>query len=59
MLDDDDRIALLDQLVEHFEQFSDVMEMQTRGRLVENIDGAACGAAGEFFGELDALGFAA
>lgn len=59
MLDDDDAIALIDEFVQHFEQFCDIVEMQARRRLVENVERAACGAACELLGELDALGLAA
>src|SRR4030095_9588990 len=36
MLDDDDRMALIEQLVERPEQSVDVVEVQTGGRLVKN-----------------------
>ena len=44
VLDDDDRVALVDQLMQHFEQLAHVVEMQAGGRLVEQIEGAAGGA---------------
>src|SRR5215212_1186887 len=38
VFDDDDRIALVDEPVEHVEQLADVLEMQAGGRLVEDVD---------------------
>jgi hypothetical protein len=40
VLDHDDRVALVDQLVQHFEQLGDVVEMQAGGRLVEDVERA-------------------
>ena len=37
VLDDDHRIALFDQAVEHPEQLADIFEMQAGGRFVENV----------------------
>jgi hypothetical protein len=45
--------------VEHFEQLGDVVEVQSSGRLVKNIERAAGGAFAQLLGEFDALGFAA
>src|SRR3954451_23898312 len=59
VLDDDDRVALRDQLVQHLQEFLDVVEMQAGGRLVKDIKRAAGGGLGKFLGQLDALGFAA
>ena len=59
VLDDDDRVALIDEFVQHFEQLGDIVEVQARGRLVEYVERLAGGFAGQFLGELDALGFAA
>ena len=36
MLNDDDRVATLNELIESIEEFGDVMEMQTRRRLIED-----------------------
>ncbi len=44
MLDDDQRVALLDQLVQHLEQLAHVLEVQAGGRLVEQVEGPAGGA---------------
>ena len=41
VLDDDHRVALLDQLVEHLEQLADVLEVQAGGRLVEDVERSA------------------
>ena len=59
VLDDDDSIAGIDEFMEHFEQFLHILKVQACGRLIEDIEGAAGGAFGEFLGKLDALGFAA
>ena len=44
---------------QHLEQLAHILEMQARGRLVQDVEGAAGGAAGELLGELDAPGLAA
>ena len=59
VLDDDDRVAHVDQAGEHVEQLADVVEVQTGGRLVQDVDRAAGGALLQLGGELDALGLAA
>src|SRR5262245_13918512 len=41
------------------EQLGHVVEVQPRGRLVEDVQGTAGGALGKLLGELDALSFAA
>ena len=38
VLDDDDRVSLLHETVEHLEQLVDVVEMQAGRRLVENVE---------------------
>ncbi len=58
VLDDDDGVAGLDQFVQHFEEFCDVVEMQPGGGLVQNVERAAGGALAQLLGELHALGFA-
>ncbi len=45
VLDDHDCIALINELMQHFEQLRHVVEMQARGWLVEDIEGAARGLA--------------
>jgi hypothetical protein len=59
LLDDDHRVALVDQLVQHVKQLRDVVEVEPRGRLVEDVERAAGRAARQFLGELDALRLAA
>jgi hypothetical protein len=46
VLDDDDRVAGRDQLLQQFEQLGDVVEVEAGGRLVQNVEGAAGGALG-------------
>jgi hypothetical protein len=41
VLDHHDRVALVDQLVQHFQQLAHVLEMQARGGLVEDVERAA------------------
>src|SRR5262249_31952417 len=41
VLDDDDRVPLLDEGAENGEQLLDVVEMKPRGRLVEQVKGPA------------------
>src|SRR4029077_15649346 len=43
------------QVRQHFEQLAHVLEMQSRRRLVENIQRAPGGAARQLLGELHAL----
>jgi hypothetical protein len=59
VLDHDDRVALIDQLVQHFQQLGDIVEMQARGRFVEDVERAAGRAPGQLLGELDPLRLAA
>src|SRR5699024_1899642 len=53
--DDDDRVALVDEALEDHQQLRDVLEVQTRRRFVEHVDGASAGALLQFGGELDSL----
>ena len=55
MLDDDDRIASLGQSLEHVQQHGDVLRMQSRGRLVEDVQSASGLLARELGGQLDPL----
>jgi len=48
MLDDQHRVAGLDQGVQHLEQFAHIVEVQTGRRLVEDVEGAAGGPARQF-----------
>src|SRR5580698_6735908 len=59
MLDHDNRVATVGEPAEYREQLLDVVEMQTGRGLVQDVERAARGAAREFLGQLDALGFAA
>ncbi len=59
MLDHNDRVSLLHQFVQHFEQFCYVVEMQAGGGFVKNIERAASCAARQFLGKLHTLRFAA
>ncbi|MNT06822.1 hypothetical protein D3C72_1415040 [compost metagenome] len=59
MLDDDDGVAVVDQFLKHLQQLAGVLEMQAGRRLVEDVEGLAGGAAGQFLGQLDPLGLAA
>ena len=52
VLDDDDRLTGVDEPVEQAEQLLDVGEVQTRGRLVEDVDVALLAHLG---GELEPL----
>lgn len=49
MLDDNHRIALVDQSLQHFQQTVDVFKVQSRGRFVQNIKGFAGCPFGKFF----------
>src|SRR5262249_45788550 len=55
VLDDDAGIAGVHELVQPLEQLRHIVEVQTRGRLVEDVERAASGSAGQLLGELDAL----
>ena len=59
VLDHHHGVAGVDQLVQHFEQLGDVVEMQARRRLVEDVERAPGGAPRQLLGELDALRLAA
>ena len=45
VLDDDDGVACIRQFVQHLQQFRDVVEMQARGRFIQNVERASGGAA--------------
>ena len=59
VLDDDDRVALVDELVEHIQQLARVFEMQTGRRLVEDVERPPGAAPRELARELHTLRFAA
>ena len=58
MLDNNDRIALIDQLVQHIHQHADILKVQSGGRLIKNIERLACIPLGKFGGKLHTLAFA-
>ena len=58
MLDHHHRVAGVDQAAEHLQQVLDVRRVQAGGRLVEDVEGAAGGAAAQFLGQFDPLGLA-
>lgn len=55
VLNDDDRIARINELIQHLDQTVDIGHMQAGGRLVKDIDGLPGIAAGQLIGQLDAL----
>ena len=59
VLDDHYSIAAFHQSLEHLNQLVDVGGVQAGGGLVQNIDGLAGGAFGQFGSQLDPLGLAA
>ncbi len=59
VLDHHDRVALIDKSLQHCQQLEHVVEVQTGGWLVQNIEGLAGGAAAQLLAELDALRLAA
>ena len=59
VLDDRHRVAIVNQFMEHVEQLGHIVEMQSRRRFVKDVERPSGRAAREFFGKLDALGFAA
>ena len=59
MLDDDDRVARVDEAVQHLEELLDIGEVQTGRGLVEDIQRASGRASRQLGRELDALRLAA
>ena len=59
VFDDDDRVAGIDEAVQHLQQLVDVGEMQTGRRFIEKVECLAGAAPAQFAGQLDALGLAA
>src|SRR5690606_8055705 len=55
VLDHDDGVALLDERLEHPQELADVLEVQPRRGLVEDVDRATRGSPLQLRGELDAL----
>src|SRR6266567_5442682 len=59
VLDDEHRVAEINEALQDVEEFSHVVKVQAGGGLVEDIESAAGLALGKFAGQFDALGFAA
>ncbi len=59
VLDDQDRVAEIGEAIQDVEQLLDVVEVQARRGLIENVESAAGLATREFFREFDALRLAA
>ena len=59
MFDDEHGVAEIDEALQDVEEFSDVVEVQSSGGLVEDVKCAAGLAFRELAGELDALSFSA
>ncbi len=59
MFDYDDGVAGVHQPMENREQFAYVVEVEPGRRLVQDVEGSAGAAFGQFAAELDALGLAA
>src|SRR5690606_33883160 len=59
VLDEHDRVARVAQAEQRVREELDVREVQSRRRLVEDVQGSARGLSGELGGELHALGLAA
>ena len=59
MLDDDDSIALIYECMKDLEQSPHVFKVQSRGRLIQDIERLSSCASREFLGQFDPLRFAA
>src|SRR5437879_10069034 len=59
VLDHDDRVAFVAQAVEHVEELCDIVEVQTGGGLIEDVEGSAGGALCKLARQLYPLCFAA
>ncbi len=59
MLDHKDGVAATHKRLQDLDQLTDVVEMKACCRLIENVESFSSGGPGEFFGELDPLGFTA
>ena len=59
VLDDEHGVARVDKALQNLKELFHIVRVETRGRLVEDIDGAPRGALRKLGRELDALGFAA
>ena len=59
VLDNHHRVALVAQSVEHVQELRDVVEVQSGGGFVEDVERLAGTSLGEFTGQLDPLRLAA
>ncbi len=59
MLDHDDAVAGRHQTLQHAQQTGGIVQVQSGGGFVQQVERAPGGAPAELFGQLDALGFAA
>ena len=59
VLDHHDRVAQIDQPVEHVQQLGQVVEVQAGGRLVQQVEGASGVGPGQLGGQFHPLGLAA
>ena len=59
VLDHQDRVAGVHELLEHLHELANVLEVQARGGLVQDVEGSARLLAVQLLGQLDALGLAA
>jgi hypothetical protein len=59
MLDNKHGVAERNQLMQNVQQFTHVIEVQSRGWLVKYVQRASGCALGKLFRELDALGYTA
>ena len=48
VLDDNDTVALLDQLMQHLKELADILKMEAGRRLVQNVERASSRSLGEF-----------
>ena len=59
VLDDDHRVALVHQVVDHSHEGLDVREVKSRCRLIQDVEGFLIRTATEFLGQLEPLGLTA
>ena len=55
VLDDEDRVSLVDELLQNGDEPRDVVEVEPRRRFVEDVDRLSRSGADQFFCELDPL----
>ena len=56
VLDDDHRVALVGQAMQHFEQLGDIVKVQAGCGFIEDVDRLARGPFRQLLGQLDPLG---